>query len=1030
MKRKTPFIIWLAAVLTLGGGMLQATDYYWALPPEVWGDFDDVKNWRVGSESGEVPQNPPGENDVLKSAGVLDANGGNQVYTNYCMNLGGVERFLNRWSPHDVWRRGGLSITNGTLAFVNGSTIEGRNIDIYKDATLKYTAGTLKLADGDGAAVVVRVHDGGSYILENEVDLEAYRHNIEVAEGGYVSLGMRSLKLIGAYWNSDSTYTLNGGEFVWPVGVSLTGSDGDTSRKFDLVQNAGTMTLGGTIDKGTTVATTRYMMNGGVLHATADSTIALGTQTIASDASVEINVDENCIFDVRPFTIGENARIRKTGSGTIAVSTTLPNGLSIEAGGIALVEENAPYDLSSMELPQNGCFVRVGVVPVTIRGEVSENLTFVADLNSVAVDVPFVTCEDTTVLEKIKNDLNQNLPKGRIVSVSGSSLIVEVQSSYVFNSRTVDDLNKAEGWVCQVVPTGEDVYIQGEGVRAVITGAFPSFDSITIMDGAELVVNVGEGNACALPKIVMTYASALTIESGNVTFANGFSAQAIDLNFIPQLTVVSGAKLSVDDDDQLSNINLTLSGTLEHLNGGNLILGTAAAGQTGYFGLTADGATFILQGVGSKIIKIACPDEGGKVFVPQEMTVQNSSFSCPADSRYFGIHLGVNNPTDNPVALAFENTSVGTTGDWVDTIGTSLQIEEECKIGGAAVLTLGAGCKWQTHGGIVDWSTYSKGGFIIEDRGQLCIKDGAFFKHHHNATPNTLNPDEDGFPSVVVSNGGILQMGRCGGNGKGVYQINNGVVRFQYHQGFENYKDTSLFQGAKAIEVPEGSTATLCGVVNLWRWHAKSLTNNVPFIGEGNVVITNDVSHVQATKRKEFLFCQAATNSTLTGTLTVANDVKASVMFLDGANWAGAVVCSGNVNPDHYDVALGYKNAGDDGYDGNARTYLIFSPVGRCVTNAYEKLVLNADWPMAVTEEGFSDFLAMGAGGFSGSGRLVFPEDANYAAFEKLVFGSAPSAEMPLPRVKAPGRKVALKAREDGTYDLVLAGAGFSVILR
>ncbi len=982
MKKRNSFIGCLAMVLLLGGGVALAETFYWVPDGNTWGSFSDPSNWLIGGADGTNPENSiPGGNDTLAD----------QRHMRF--DLGGETYSVGAWKTTADWNPWNLSMTNGCLQFNGEVSLHSGQIHIYDETELKFTSSSsLTLGNNDAGCRYVTIHDGGKLTIEMAY-FNMYNGTFTVEEGGIAEFKNTSFRSTGSQGDqSGENQFINRGTLSFYNDLILNNSDWGPNIEF--IQESGVLTLGGFIRNQASKASFDATFSGGIIKAVAPIGFENVTAVIPENANLTFNLVESVDLGLDIFTeIAETAKFTACGDGYILVTIDRFPQIRLDGGGVALVSQGATYDLSNV-LAEGSTLGRIRIDSlVTLTGTIPENLTFSVKLDAVAPGVPFVTCENTAVLEKIKSDIEKSLPHDTIIEINGSSLSTKVQSTSVFNQTTITDLSNKDGWMCGEVPTDKDVYIQGEGVKAIITGEIPSFKSITVMDGAELIVNMGEGNICVLPPIAMIYKSSFTIQSGNVTLENGFTATAVEETVIPQVTISAGAKLSVNDSAHLSNINLMLSGTLEHLNSGNLVLGSAPAGQTGYFGLTAEGATFVLNGTGSKILQIACPIEGGRVIVPNAMTVKNSSFSCPTEKRYFGIHLGVNNPIDSPIALNFENTSIATSSE-DPSLGSSLQIEEECKVGGAAVLTLGTGCKWQTHWGN---SGSTKGGFTLENRGQLVITDGAFLKHHHNKDPNTLNPDEDGFPSVVVSNGGILQTGRCDGNGKGVYKIENGIIRVVYRFGFETYRDTILFKGAKAIEVPEGATATICGVVNRWREHDKYLTNSVPFVGGGNVIITN------AHPEKAFCFYQNSPNSTLTGSLTVADVDKTKFIFLDGANWAGTVH-SRNVELDHVGTSTS--------------------------TNAFDALHLDGDFQMAVTADGVSDFLAMGAGGFSGDGRLVFPADADYDAFGKLVFGSALAAEMPLPRVKAPGRKATLEECKDGTFDMVLKGDGFKLIVR
>ncbi len=1001
MKQKKLFIGLLFAVLVLGGGgILHAEIFYWVPGNETWGSFRDPANWKVESEDGGTATVWPKASDEVKDI-VAKVGDGYESPSTVLFDLGGEINDVGTWSRYTDWSVCDLGISNGTFRILSNYATRRGETHIYKDGIFALGP-NCKFIPGIGGGGVgdVYVHDGGTFLCEGG-KLELRFFNLFVKEGGRAEIKQFSEFKTD---NGNANKIENEGSLEFPDGMTLHHTPWGAT--VTIVQKSGTLLLGGPLVNQSKNDHFRTKFYGGTVKVTAPIGFDYVSVEIPNEnTTLTLDVAEGVTVDLQPFfNASESVQFIVKGDGFVCATADDFSQFSLAGGGVALTTPNGTYDFTNVLAAESeGAVVRLDV-SVIIAGTVSEKITFKADLSSHAFGAPIVTCEDVATLEKIKTDLAAFAPVGSAVAVIGNQLMLVVDSQYVFDGSS--DITSPTAWKGGEVPVGQEVFIKGEGVKAVVSDTLPEFASITVTDGAEFSIEVDSADTVALPPIVLSDTAKLTVKSGTATLLQGFSSK-VTAETIPALTIDTDAKLQINQATQIKNVNLAVAGTLEQTEPGHLVLGSANTGETTHFGLTVDNGTFLLaggNGGNTSDLKIASPEAGGTVVVPREISITGMLLSSTTGDN--GLQIGINNPESEKFTVLFEKTYFIDSGYMSGRFDSAIlrrngPMRSLFQLGGGATLVLGSGCIFENQ-----YNTNGKDvGFLITDIAQLKIENGGVYNQYaHGKMWNhgtELNPSQEDHVCLVVGEGGTFLHGTMPGNNKGVVKIDNGLVKMPYGDAFEG-PNTKPFRGARAILVPEGSTATFEGTGITWRNNDKILTWAVPFIGGGTVRVTYALFENAA---KKFYISLTSANNNLTGDLVVEDVPEADmkVVFCNGANWAGTVH-SRNVELDHVGTSTS--------------------------TNAFGALHLDGDFQMAVTADGVSDFLAMGAGGFAGDGRLVFPENLDYDKFGKFVFGSAPSAETPLPVVKAAGRKAALKEREDGLFDLVLQRNSFVIIVR
>lgn len=1038
----------LFAVLSVSA-VAHAVDYIWAHKDTKWYKWSDVSNWKYadGTVASEVPN---GENDVIQDT---EWTGEKSFF-----DLDGKSWTIGRFSD-TKWATDAYGFTNGTLVVAGGESAftKESKLDIY-DASLIFNKGSVinighNWASGDNNIKMLwSVHKGGLL----EINSRAYfRHAKFVIDKDATFRWGNSAVALNANANVDWVVE-NSGTLDWPNGFRS--YDGAWSFRPVIRQYQGGKWILGDSLKYNENIFFRIELHGGTVVATNNVTFELQNSERGAyakfmpEADIIFSVAENCRLDMSSSTTkkvpflyekdesGENhTKITYSGGGELAL-IDVPYSLDYQGGRIEFAN-NTRTSMGSLKIG-SGCSFSVANANMTLEtlednagtitiekpglsiaalGEgATLSGTFAFETAAFSKGDTLVTTPDDELRAKIKSDAEAAFrSSGLDVVEEGKSLVVAGDSTFVFNSTTITDLNNAEGWPNGIPAEGCEVTIAGVGVNAVISENLTTrWSSITVQDGAALRI---ASSGLSLPEIVLKGNAILTVASDfNLT---EIMTMAVGEEF-PTVVVSEGVTLTVPAGYKFKDVHLVLceGSTLTESGDGPIVFGYADSNETTYFAMHATNATITALN-SAKVEKAAgiafvSPANGGVVKVVEDIVLKDSTITY---SDRDGFAFGLNNPESENFKMIVDNTP--------------LDIGQDTYVAGGANLVLTNNTvlfrKRSTIGQHINniENTYS---IYVQDRGKVTLVDGGEIRTTVTIADATegngrfgkgvvsLCPSEDGFVGIEVLEGGVGCWWRTYGDNTGVIRYAGGIQKVFRGHWFGNVlggNRSRIFNKLKGVEVAENTTMQIVGFEDDYGDNANGLHPfyiDSPFTGSGNVVITNTWSDAK-TCAPRF----ASPNSTCTGKImAVACDgkAKAELYFAHGANWAGTVVANGLLKITNYEGTTENNNP---------------------ASVTFGALDLQADFPVRVWrgEDGKLTGDTLNVGTYLNNGGKLVPtmmtEGGEFVPNDKIVVGKV-SKNAVLPEVSS-GWRVILKAIEGDGENCLLTikrGSGLMVIVR
>jgi len=851
----------LSLLLACAVTCAQATTYYWkgATGSSSYGNWSDLSNWSTESASGADAAAAPGPTDKFYG------------YQHRSIDLEGQEWSIGGWDSTGDWSRWKMYLTNGTLNVVGEVITHSDDIHL-SDAKIvfaekKYESSSTVIftpAENDAGEHRHYVHSGG------EVDifsmLRIYKYYLYVESGGTAVIAPTQLYIRNN--NSQQSFFQNdGGTLSMPNGLVFGSGSTSSGFRFSLIQNSGTLELGGPVSKGAYPGDFRVILSGGTVHATSDVSFDFSSATVSDNAFVTLNVDAGASIDLSSFTYGAGASVTKVGAGDFVFENgmTLPDTFVVSEGAVALGSSGS-YDLTGITFDTNGK-VKVGAAGITLTAWDNSLLSrggFAVDIAAPVSGSTVFTCADASVLALAQTGFNATLPEGFAVRIEGNSLVVT--SAYVFNSTTVTDLNDPAGWAGGAVPSNKVVTIMGAGVSPTTTD-LPPFAGITIQGGASLTIQ----NGGTLPSVTLTDSATLAIGSGTVTLDGALSTQPSGAIVVPSISIASGATLEVLGGTVFTDCALSVAGTLAVTTSGDLVLGYATADATASFGLTVNGGTISTM---AGDIRFFCPVSGGTVSPLSAVAFTGATFTHDDDH---GFQFGVNNPAATAITFTFDNTTLNypKRGNYYISGGSALRF-----VNGASLYRANSqddNCMFYVNGLASIFLGSGTSSLFGESSNSGSVGNGAM----------TFSPDTDGFASLVISNA-TWETYHSAGNGKAVAEI-YGASLHTINQ--NNWNRAQPFNGFKAVNLNAGATLTISNNVD-----SAGLDFSEKFTGAGSLFFSTPRSTTRTFNFK-------STTSTATGTLAADPAKNDALVIAPTATWGGTVVWNGKASISHSSTA-------------------------------------------------------------------------------------------------------------------------------
>ena len=724
---------------------------------------------------------------------------------------------------------------------------------------------------------------------------------------------------------------------------------------------------------------------------------------IEENASIIAEVDSGKRMDVSVLELREGVALTKEGEGVLKIAD-VPYSLDLKGGSVEFAE-NTRTSMGMLKIGPGLSFTlahanmtletledNAGVITVKKPGlsiaALGENAslsgTFAFETAAFSKGDTLVTTPNAQLRAKIKADAEESFRSSGVAVVENGDRLIVGDSTFVFNSTTITDLENAGGWQNGIPAEGLDVCVAGDGVNAVISERLTtSWGSITVQDGATLRVASSD---VSLPEIVLKGNAVLTIASDfNLT---KIMTMAIGEAF-PTVVVSEGVTLTVPAGYKFKDVHLVLSegSTLTEAGDGPIVFGYADSNETTYFAMHATNAT--ITALNSAEVEKAAgiafvsPANGGVVKVVEDVVIKDSTITYSAKD---GFIFGLNNPESENFKMIVDNTPLDIGQDTYVAGGANLVLTNN------TVLFRRRSTKNEHPENIAN--TYS---IYVQDRGRITLVDGGEIRTTvtiANATEDngwfgkgvvSLRPSEEGYVGIEVLEGGIGCWWRTYGDDTGVIRYAGGVQKVFRGHWWGNVLSgnrSRIFNKLKGVDVAGNTTMQIVGFKDDYGDNDNDLHPfyiDSPFTGSGDVIITNTWPDAK-TCAPRF----ASPNSTCTGKImAVACDgkAKASLCFANGANWAGTVVANGLL-----------KITNHEGVKENDNPASV----------TFGALDLQADFPVRVWrgEDGALTNDTLNVGTYLKSGGKLVPtmmtEDGEFASNDKIVVGMiAKDADLP-----------------------------------
>ena len=1073
MKLKLCSLFSLA--IAFAAAPLMATDYYyWNLPD--YGNISDAANWRYATGGNTKKTDGWSDNNCSPTQFTPPARLG--CRENFYLDLqnGAYELGVWGWGPSSAITRQHMYLRNGTLTMnamgnSDGGDFHGGWNMSPAEVHVTSTAKLVQNASGSGPIYFNILSEanksdsaGKSYIwVEGEFDCYGPVGTrdlvIDVAQGGTMVFSPSKLEMApGHTWQNpqseNGSSITNNGTLSMPNGLVFNNGAKCGNATFDLVQLGGTLNLGGVI-KGTTTGDRQNLhlsavFGGGTIIATGNAAIE-GCASIALSGSTTWTVDSGVTVDLSKAdsTVLTTPTVTKSGNGTLA----LPGVVDVlhANGGVVMMGGGRGQSMTSLSVG-SGASVVIGAKDATIAtleentgtitlagsgltvssvaegADLSGNIV-VSGLDDYAYGGTVVTTPVAALRSVVKAAAEAALADaGSSLTVSDTGaavVIVGGGDACVFNSLTVTDLSVVEGWRNSRMPgEGESAYVGGNGVTGTLTAAAlaKGWSGITVQNGATLRLAVDPGAlpltfeagttlavadgltiapalAAAAPNLVLEPGATLALADGETCTLSGNVTTEATAQKLSRIVVATNATLSVPAGFAFKNVGLVLDGgTLELSAAGEVTFGGASSGETAYFAMAATNATVKLaDGVSGNLgpVQFACPASGGTVVVEDVVDLVRVSFPT-----VYWLYFGKGNPVSAPFRVVAD--------------GTPFNFRDRFRVQGAATLEVRNGTV-RNEGGNSDDDR-----FIVEEEGQIVAGENGSFQHHVASGANTATriagSGETDRPAVVLAGGSFrpwclyssMAQNIQGGDGHRTLSVSADSFYDLPQVSYWGREDV-VFDKLKSVALDAGATLNLRRIDDV-SWDTTETffrsAADVPITGAGNVFVTN------ATPDRPFAVTVQGGANTATG--SIAADANSTLLFADGANWAGTVVANGNV---------------------------VLTNGAEAASVSFGTLRLDADFPVRVwrsvdtetVRTTYScDTLAVGA--YTGTGALA-PVLMNGDDDECFPFGATLDlgtigADSAIPRLAKHWRAIVVDGEGDARNIKLKFGVGFSVMVR
>ena len=325
----------LFAYLALAWLVASAETFSWVnyqSTAENWKSYGTWSSWAVGTSptGGNPEQKVPGASDDLEYLADPNKNWTSHAWIDLDGQEYGFRNLLN--ADVDYATRYYL-LRNGSLACTGSFTNTCVRMTVADSGTFTLES-TSSARFGRGTQSVAFIADsGGTLNMYGRIYVVALR--IEVEEGGILNLDpVCFLTDSGFNPNQTTEKIVNRGTWNIPRGITFGGTGGGGAKAvFHLCQAAGTLNLGGSVNKSSGWSDYEFIFEGGTINATNDAAFSSALKTVAmtNGASGTVSVSAGKTLDLAAMTFSGTTSLSKTGAGTLKLAN-VPTSLLVSEG--------------------------------------------------------------------------------------------------------------------------------------------------------------------------------------------------------------------------------------------------------------------------------------------------------------------------------------------------------------------------------------------------------------------------------------------------------------------------------------------------------------------------------------------------------------------------------------------------------------------------------------------------------------------------------------------------------------------------
>ena len=298
---------------------------------EDWKSYGTWSNWAVGTSptGGNPEQKIPGASDDLEyladpkkdwnSHAWMDLDGADYTFRSL------VDADVDYATRYYLLRNGSLACTGSfTNTCVRMTVADSGSFTLASTSAARFGRGT--------QCVTFTAASGGSLNLYGRIYIVAL--GIEVEEGGTLNLDPVCFLTDGGFNpNQKMERIVNRGTWNMPHGITLGGTGGGGKAVFHICQAAGTLNLGGSVNKASGWSEYEFIFEGGTINATDDAAFSSALQTVAmtNGANGTVSVASGKTLDLTAMTFSGTTSLEKTGPGTLKLAN-VPTSLLVSEG--------------------------------------------------------------------------------------------------------------------------------------------------------------------------------------------------------------------------------------------------------------------------------------------------------------------------------------------------------------------------------------------------------------------------------------------------------------------------------------------------------------------------------------------------------------------------------------------------------------------------------------------------------------------------------------------------------------------------